>query len=265
MSQHSDFSDNSDKPAGDASLDAALRDLHRDVLTQSLPEPMVQAAKRLQSVQRSQMRTRQWSAVAASMLLAFGVGWLSSAQWLMRAPSAGTGVELAARDFVRQAGLAYVVYQPEKRHPVEVLAAEQDHLVQWLSKRLGRPLQIPRLDALGFTLVGGRLLPGDLGARAQFMFQNGEAQRVTLYLGAIDKGRAGEAAQATQFRLETTGPVPSFYWVDQGFGYALSGQVDRQTLMALADAVYQQLAAVTPGLPPSAGAGNATPTPAAKP
>jgi anti-sigma factor RsiW len=265
MSQNSNFSDSTDKQVSDASLDAALRDLHRNVLTQPLPEPMVQAAMRLQSVQRSQRRTRKWSAIAASMLLAFGVGWLSNAQWQMRAPAVGAGAELAARDFVRQAGLAFVVYQPEKRHPVEVLASEQDHLVQWLSKRLERPLQIPHLDAQGFMLVGGRLLPGDLGARAQFMFQNAEAQRVTLYLGAIDKGRAGEAAQTTQFRLETSEPVPSFYWADQGFGYALSGQVDRQTLMALADAVYQQLAGGTPAMPSPAGVGNVSPTPAAKP
>jgi anti-sigma factor RsiW len=73
---------------------------------------------------------------------------------------------------LRQAGFAHAVYLPEKRHPVEVAAAEQDHMVQWLSKRLGKPLKIPQLGAQGFELVGGRLLPGDSGARAQFMFQN---------------------------------------------------------------------------------------------
>jgi anti-sigma factor RsiW len=97
------------------------------------------------------------------------------------------------------------------------------------------------------------------------MFQNGEGQRVTLYLGAIDKARAGEASQTTQFRLETSGPVPSFYWVDQGFGYALSGQVDRQTLMALADSVYQQLAAGNATISPSTGPSNTAPTPGTKP
>jgi anti-sigma factor RsiW len=35
--------------------------------------------------------------------------------------------------------------------------------------------------------------------------------------------------------------VPSFYWVDQGFGYALSGAVSREELMKLAQLVYQQL------------------------
>jgi len=116
--------------------------------------------------------------------------------------------------------------------------------VQWLSKRLGRPLKIPKLEALGFELVGGRLLPGEGGARAQFMFQNSQSQRITLYLGAMTPTAAGQNSQdtqATQFRFEPNGPVPSFYWAEEGFGYALSGQVDKATLMALADAVYSQI------------------------
>jgi anti-sigma factor RsiW len=45
----------------------------------------------------------------------------------------------------------------------------------------------------------------------------------------------------TAFRYSGDGPVPSFYWVDQGFGYALSGAVSREELMTLAQLVYQQL------------------------
>ncbi|MDP3616925.1 MAG: anti-sigma factor, partial [Rhodoferax sp.] len=32
-----------------------------------------------------------------------------------------------------------------------------------------------------------------------------------------------------------------FYWIDQGFGYALVGPVPRDSLMKLAQAVYHQL------------------------
>jgi anti-sigma factor RsiW len=35
--------------------------------------------------------------------------------------------------------------------------------------------------------------------------------------------------------------VPSFYWVDQGFGYALTGKLPREVLLSLAGAVYRQL------------------------
>jgi anti-sigma factor RsiW len=113
--------------------------------------------------------------------------------------------------------------------------------VQWLSKRLGKPLKVPKLSALGYELVGGRLLPGDIGARAQFMFQDAQGQRITLYLGAVDQKSEKMDPGETKFRYEADGQVPSFYWFDQGFGYALAGQVDREKLIALATLVHQQL------------------------
>ena len=83
-------------------------------------------------------------------------------------------------------------------------------------------------------------------------------QRITLYLGALapssprpageNKGGAPQskestlaAAPTTAFQFTQEGPVPGFYWTDGGFGYALSGQLSRPDLLALATAVYQQL------------------------
>jgi anti-sigma factor RsiW len=235
--------DNTD--ADDRALDAALRNLHRDVLAEPVPPALMDSAQRLSRLQQRTARARQWGGMAAGVVLAFSVGWLAHGQ-LGAVPDSAAGLAKVAveHEFVRQAGFAYSVYMPEKRHPVEVAAPEQEHLVQWLSKRVGRPLKIPKLEALGFDLVGGRLLPGDGGARAQFMFQNSQSQRITLYLGAMKPTSAtqnSQDTQATQFRFEPNGPVPSFYWAEEGFGYALSGQVDKATLMALADAVYQQI------------------------
>ncbi len=228
--------------AADQALDAALRGLHRDVLAEPLPAGLQESAQRLGKLQQQADSARHWGGMAAGVVLAFTVGWLSHGQLGSRLDnSAASQVAAVEHEFVRQAGFAYVVYMPEKRHPVEVAAAEQEHLVQWLSKRLGRPLKIPKLDAQGFELVGGRLLPGEGGARAQFMFQNSQAQRITLYLGAMKPSAANQGSQETQFRFEPDGPVPSFYWAEQGFGYALSGPVSKATLMALADAVYSQI------------------------
>jgi anti-sigma factor RsiW len=174
-------------------------------------------------------------------MLSFGMGWLANATWQAQHPGAMSAQLPASNEFVRQARYAHAVYTPEVRHPVEVTAAEQAHLVQWLSKRLGRTLKVPNLSAQGYELVGGRLLPGDTGARAQFMFQNGVGTRLTLYLGAMQAPAQSDVAQETAFRFTTDGAVPSFYWVEQGFGYALSGPLQRDALMQLAQAVYQQL------------------------
>lgn len=131
--------------------------------------------------------------------------------------------------------------------PVEVTAAQQEHLMQWLSKRFGKPLKIPVLVAQRYELVGGGLLPGDDGARAQFMLQNPAGSRVTPYLGALDDDPLPHSSAApktdvgqTAFRYSAEGAEGAFYWVDQGFGYALSGAVPREEWIRLAQLVYQQ-------------------------
>ena len=217
----------------------ALQELHGPVLAEPPPASLQQAALRVDQRGTSTLRWQRWGGMAASLLVAFGFGWLGHAQWSAAKP--GT---MASRsgDFARQAILAHVVYVPEVRHPVEVEAAQQDHLVQWLSKRIGRPLKIPNLSAQGYELVGGRLLPGDTGARAQFMFQSTSGDRVTLYVGAIAPGAATPAAASeTSFRFTGDGAASGFYWVDQGFGYALAGKLPRGKLLELAESVYRQL------------------------
>jgi anti-sigma factor RsiW len=218
-----------------------LRGLHQDVLGEAVPASLLTAAQHSASSQQEINRWWRLGGMAAGVLLAFGLGWVSHTVWQFDDGSPAMAKALAARDFARQAGYAHVVYAPEVRHPVEVTAAEQEHLVQWLSKRVGKPLKVPHLGAQGYELVGGRLLPGEAGARAQFMFQNTAGTRITLYLGVVDKTVAGADTRETGFHFVTDGPMPSFYWIDQGFGYALAGPVPRDVLMKLAEAVYRQL------------------------
>lgn len=237
-----------------------LQALHQDLLHAPVPDALLATALRAADRRERQAQWWRWGGMAASVLLAFVLGWTGRSQW----QAAGTEKTLAAgpnamlvatepvKRFAQQASLAHAVYQPEVRHPVEVTAAQQDHLVQWLSKRLDRPLKIPGLGAQGYELVGGRLLPGDTGVRAQFMYQNNAGHRITLYLGALAPAPTSAndhktqpiapiAESTTAFQFTQQGPVPGFYWTDAGFGYALSGQLSRADLLMLATAVYQQL------------------------
>jgi anti-sigma factor RsiW len=228
----------------------ALRELHRPLLDEPIPETLLAAADHSMRARQQRAGWWRWGGMAASVTLAFALGWLAHGGWPGDgAQTVAASQNLAGREFVRQAALAHAVYAPELRHPVEVAAAQQGHLVQWLSKRLGKTLKVPSLAAQGYDLVGGRLLPGEGGARAQFMFENTAGVRVTLYLGAVDARAATGAnpkpasppSQDTAFRYSSEGPVPGFYWVDQGFGYAMSGPVSREELMRLAELVYLQL------------------------
>jgi anti-sigma factor RsiW len=136
----------------------------------------------------------------------------------------------------RSAAVAHAVYSPERRHPVEVGAEQQQHLVSWLSKRLGAPLHPPQLGALGYELIGGRLLPGQSGPVAQFMYDNTGGERLTLYVSTEQRHN-----RTTAFRFAQEGQVGVFYWIDGRYGYALSGALDKTALARLADAVYAQL------------------------
>jgi len=225
----------------------ALRRLHGELLDEPVPAPLMSALERDLPRQAQRVSWLRWGGMAAGLLVAFAAGWLGRMQWAGEPAAARAGAQLArgvpaVREFVHDASVAHAVYAPEKRHPVEVAAAEQQHLVQWLSKRLDRPLKVPDLSSQGYVLVGGRLLPGESGARAQFMFEDPAGERVTLYIGTLDANAAGAtAARETAFRFASEGPVPSFYWVDQGFGYALAGKLPREVLLKLATLAYRDL------------------------
>ncbi|MGF6262176.1 anti-sigma factor RsiW [Paraburkholderia youngii] len=136
--------------------------------------------------------------------------------------------------FAQRADVAYAVYSPERRHPVEVAASEEAHLIAWLSKRLNRPLSVPSLQEYGYSLVGGRLLPGEAGPAAQFMYENQDGARLTLYVTGVTRDE-------TEFRLFRDGNRRTFYWISDRMGYALSGAIAEGKLREIAIDVCSEL------------------------
>lgn len=177
----------------------------------------------------------RWSLqrIAAGLLVAVLGG---AAGWIARDRVATSESLVAAVPLPRQAAVAHAVYSPDVRRPVEVSGEQEDQLVAWLSKRIGTPVKPPKLGALGYELVGGRLLPGNAGPVAQFMYQDATGQRLTLFVSTENT-----VNQETAFRFAQEGPVKVFYWIDGKFGYALSATIDKAELARLATAVYGQI------------------------
>ena len=169
----------------------------------------------------------------AAAVVVFALGM--AVGWQLNSYSADRQAE-SSSSWARRAAIAHVVYSPEVRHPVEVGADQEAHLVAWLSKRLGTQLKVPNLGNLGYSLVGGRLLPGDRGPVAQFMYQDGKGQRLTLYVRINP-----DTSRETAFRFAQDRGVGVFYWLDHKLGYALSGEVEKPELLRVATAVYRQL------------------------
>ena len=222
--------------------DSAFR-LQRDLLharfdpllNEKIP-PQLLAAAQIRKSAANQPRFRRYAAQAVFAAACVGAGWFAHTWTTRAAPSSGDTFAFLPR----HAAVAHSVYVPEVRHPVEVGADQEGHLVQWLSKRLAVPVRAPGLSRLGFKLVGGRLLPGDSKPVAQFMYQNDAGKRLTLYVVALAAAR-NSAASESAFRFETVGNVSVFYWREDGRGYALSGDLTRAELLPMAQLVYDDL------------------------
>ena len=214
---------------------AELRHAFDPWLAEALPPRLVAAAEGRAARGRL---LRLWPAYAAAASLALGLaaGWFARDAALER-----TGVPTT---FARQAAITHALYSADQRRPVEVWANEEASLARWLTRRMGTQAHIPDLTALGYTLVGGRLVAGNEKPTGLVMYENADKQRITLqWRLAKDAGApSGEAA----FRYASENGVGVFYWIDDDSAYALSGPLDRAQLLAVARVVYGQLAAPAP-------------------
>ncbi len=221
------------------SLNAALRDALDPVLVEPIPEHLLVAAT---PPRAGTTAVRRWFvpafAAAATLAVGLGLGWMARGALI---EDSGTPTT-----FARQVAFTHAIYAADARRPVEVWANEEKSLVTWLTKRIGHQVHAPDLNALGYALVGGRLVAGNEKPTALFMYENADKERLTLqvrkdtqHIGAA-RGGSGDTA----FRYAVESGVGVFYWVDDDCGYALTGKLDRAQLLALARVVYGQLAAL---------------------
>lgn len=231
----------------------ALKALFNPVLAESVPPRLQRAASAAGGgatvtppAPLSPLSPWSLQRVAASLVLlaaGAGGGWIAHEQLhpplgaVANVVAADTAGGLPGGALAHQAAIAHVVYSPDVKRPVEIGAEQEDQLIKWLSKRLGADIRPPKLGALGFELIGGRLLPGASGPVAQFMYHDQTGQRLTVYVSTENTRN-----QDTAFRFAQEGPVNVFYWIDGKFGYALSAGIAKDQLARVATAVYAQYA-----------------------
>lgn len=211
--------------------DSALSAVYDPVLKSPLPDALRAVLDAARTEDRGQGHRRRAAllrfAAALALLAVGGAGGYGLARL--------GGSPAPVAHFARNAVSAYATYVVEVAHPVEVEAARADHLTQWLSKRLGRPIRAPDFAASGFRLMGGRLLPSDTGPAALFMYEDDLGRRVTLYV--VPGGQGNETA----FRFLESGATQSFYWIDGDLRCAVTGDIPRDILRQIATEAYDQL------------------------
>jgi anti-sigma factor RsiW len=199
-----------------------------------LAEPVPAAMRAPQ--RRFVMPWRGAALAASALIVGLAGGWF--AHTALVEPEIVERVVAVAPPMPTQAAVAHLAYASEVRHPVEVGADEEAHLVRWLTNRMGKPVKAPKLEAMGFRLMGGRLLPGaESGIACQFMYESGNGARITLFIRTPDPDQ-GETA--FRFATEANG-IGVFYWIDRKLAYALSANLPKEELKRLAREIYEQL------------------------
>ena len=172
---------------------------------------------------------RSWAAVAAAAVIAaFAVGGVAG--WMVRGASASAPSSFET--FANEALGAHKLYIAEVRHPIKVNASE-NHLLPWLSRRVGANLRAPDLSSFGLKLLGGRLLPGMNGPAALFMYESASGERVTFYASR-------QPEPQTSFRFNVAGQFGAVHWIENDVGYVVSGPADKERLNRIAQLAYEQ-------------------------
>jgi anti-sigma factor RsiW len=187
--------------------------------------------------QRSRRRRTPWL-VAASVVLVFSLG--TAAGWLLHGSPGSSPVRQAMAVLEQEALTSHVVYSADRRHPVEVPSAETAHLQQWLSNRLDRTVVAPDLSALGYHLIGGRLLATEHGgAAALLMYDDASGHRLSLLLRPMKP-----ALHAPGAVIRENG-VNGLAWIGNGLGVAVVAALPERDVERVATQVGEGLGVPT--------------------
>ena len=215
-------------PAARAAL-AEIRgqkaELHKTfdgVLAESVPAHILRAAS-------MPVVTKPWRgwAVAATVAV-FVIG--AAAGWAIRGLDGGYA---QAEALPMRALDAFTVYGVEVRHPVEVQAADKEHLQMWLSKRVGVPFNVPDLTAQGYSLIGGRLLTEHSKPAGMLMYEGADKRRLVIYVSA------NAAHSDAPLKIEQHGPLVTCFWLEPDLAYALAGPQTAAEMAPLAQAAHE--------------------------
>jgi len=207
------------------------------ILDEPLPDRLAGFARATSAPQRRW----SWRRIAAGIVLFVSGGSLGYLVGTYQ-PSSIVQADNGAARIADRAIEAHVIYSAEKLHVVEVGADQKDHLVGWLSKRVGTTLVAPDFSQSGYQLVGGRLLPSDSRTAAMFIYQDPAGSRISLYVT-----RDTDTAD-TGFKLREELGACALYWFDGGYAYAVTAtNMTAEKLRDLAGSAYQQLLAAQRG------------------
>lgn len=188
-------------------------------------------------VERLGRRRSRWR-MAAAVMLGIGLGGVGG--WFLHSPGASDRTELAMALLEHEALATHAVYSADRRHPIEVSGADQEHLKQWLSNRLNRAIAPPDLAAMGYQLLGGRLLATERGSPAAlFMYEDSSGHRLSVVVRPMSPD-----LRAPRFEM-AQGATNGCGWIERGLGYAVVAAIPDNDLDRISERIRAEAAKPT--------------------
>jgi anti-sigma factor RsiW len=212
-----------------------LREAFAGVLKEPVPERLAETVTGDRSRAAASWLPNWRSAAAAAVIFATAIagGYLAGV--------GGIGMNARTEDELAENAIgAHVTYAADKGHTVEVGGADRPYLENWLSKRTGLKLVAPDLQAEGFELLGGRLLPGGKNPAALLVYKDQKDNQISIYMVA-----KGETKTRGTYTPETGGPT-AIYWLDKDYGCAIVGSLPQERLTEVAKTAWKQLVQMAP-------------------
>jgi len=174
------------------------------------------AGQRAADVRRAvRRRTARRMALAATVVLAFGLGGLGG--WQMRETSI-RAVYLPMADATQAYRLFAAAAEPTPA--VDFASPHPAELQAWLNRHFVQAEPIPDFNAYGFQAVGGRLVPSEFGVAAMVLYRNAHGQSIVYYV------RPPGNLLHFQDGNRRDGDVLTQYWKQGRYFYAVVSPAD---------------------------------------
>ena len=209
----------------DRVIKAGLHRLFDKVLCEDVPEHLYKNVNLKSNYTNKHIILKV--AMITGIILVSGLGG-----WMLNTDRQPSPVPVFAH-LVQPATFAHIIYSTDALHPVEFNAKDQNILTSWLSTRMHTNITAPILTNAGFKLIGGRLLPSSNRMAAQFMYENTAMARVTVYIR-----RYTWAGKITSFTYAEENGVGVYFWHNRTMGYAVTGEINKDQLIVVAQAVH---------------------------
>lgn len=169
---------------------------------------------------------RRWGAALAGLATAAAVVLLLALDGI-RLPGQ---VPADIAELHEEVAAYHTVYMTERDHLVEVPAGERSHIEQWLGRRIDGPLQVPDLEAAGFSFAGARLLTLGTLPVAQLMYSADGRLPIAVCVTTAE----GAEREAVLDRHHGLGVAS---WVDDGQTYIVVGALDEGELSGIVELI----------------------------